>query len=97
MVSAGKALDAIPFTAKAVHIGCIKNVVVYLVFLDTAHPIQGRVNKAWNLIDEIELEIVDNFCYLGDSLNSESGSDASIVTRVRAAWGKSCQLFPLLT
>ena len=65
--------------------------------LGTARPIESRMCKKWNFADDVELEIVDSFCYLGDSLNSEGGSDASIVTRVRSAWGKFRQLLPLLT
>ena len=43
----------------------------------------------WDLtINDTELEIVENFCYLGDSLNAKGGSDASIVTQLRTAWGK---------
>ena len=53
--------------------------------LGTACPIENRVNKKWNLTDDTELDIVDTFCYLGDSLNSEGRSDASIVTHVRTA------------
>ena len=65
--------------------------------LGTARPIENRVNKKWNLTDDTELEIVDTFFYLGDSLNSEGGSDACIVTHVRTAWAKFRQLLSLLT
>ena len=65
--------------------------------LGTACPIENRVNKKWNLTDDTELDIVDTFCYLGDSLNSEGRSDASIVTHVRTAWAKFRQLLSLLT
>ena len=56
------------------------------------------MSKKLNLYYVIELEIVDNFFYLGKSLNSKGGSDVSIVTQVRTTWGKiferniGCQL-----
>ena len=43
------------------------------------------------------LEVVENFCYLGDMLGSEGGVERSIITRVGTAWRKFRELLSLLT
>ena len=45
----------------------------------------------------IDLDIVDSFCYLGDTIDAGGGCEASATARIRAAWGKFRQLLPLLT
>lgn len=60
-------------------------------------PITGNANKNFQLSNGAVLDIVDSFCYLGDTLDAGGGCEASITARVRAAWGKFRQLLPLLT
>ena len=43
------------------------------------------------------MEVVDTFCYLGDTINGGGGCSPSVVKRVRAAWGKFRELLPLVT
>jgi len=43
------------------------------------------------------LEIVDNFCYLGDMLSVDGDADAAVEARIRIGWNKFRHLVPLLT
>ena len=43
------------------------------------------------------LEVVENFCYLGDMLGSEEGVERSVITMVGTAWRKFRELLSLLT
>jgi len=43
------------------------------------------------------LEVVDNFCYLGDMLSVDGDADAAVEDRIRIGWNKFRQLVPLLT
>ena len=60
-------------------------------------PIISNADKDFQLSNGADLDIVDSFCYLGDTLDAGGGCEAGITTRVRAAWGKFRQLLPLLT
>ena len=62
-----------------------------------ARPIDGRPQEKWTLAEGEELEVVDTFCYLGDTINGGGGCSPSVVKRVRAAWGKFRELLPLVT
>ena len=42
-------------------------------------------------------EVVDTFCYLGDTLGSGGGVDAAVTARVRRGWQKFKELLPFLT
>ena len=43
------------------------------------------------------LEVVPEFCYLGDMLSAGGGCELAAITRCKCAWGKFRQLLPLLT
>jgi len=43
------------------------------------------------------LELVDEFCYLGDMLSVDGDADAAVETRIRIGWNKCRQLVQLLT
>jgi len=43
------------------------------------------------------LEVVDKFCYLGDTLSVDGDADAAVEARIRIGWNKFRQLVPLLT
>ena len=62
-----------------------------------ARPIDGRPNTKWTLNGDSELDMVDHFCYLGDTIGAGGGCDLSITARIRSAWGKFRELLPLLT
>ena len=44
-----------------------------------------------------KLEVVQEFCYLGDMLSAGGGCELAAITRCKCAWGKFQQLLPLLT
>ena len=44
-----------------------------------------------------KLELVDEFCYLGDMLSVDGDADAAVEARIRIGWNKFRQLVPLLT
>jgi len=43
------------------------------------------------------LEVVTEFCYLGDMLSSGGGCDLAATVRCKTAWGKFRELLPVLT
>ena len=48
-------------------------------------------------VDGTELEMVDRFCYLGDTISSGGGATASVVARIGVGWRKFRELKPILT
>ena len=48
-------------------------------------------------LGNIEYEVVDQFCYLGDMLSERGGAEACSISRVRAGWKKCRELLSLLT
>ena len=63
----------------------------------TARPIDGRPRNEWLLMQDKKLDVVDSFCYLGDTIGAGGGCDLSVITRIRSAWGKFRELLPILT
>ena len=49
------------------------------------------------VLDGDTLDMVDKFCYLGDTLGAGGGARECTVTRVRCAWKKFRELLPVLT
>ena len=47
--------------------------------------------------ENVELEVVDEFCYLGDMFCAGGGCDRAIITRCSVAWGKFRKLLPILS
>ena len=45
----------------------------------------------------VKLECVSKFCYLGDTLGAGGGVEEAARARVRCAWAKFRELFPILT
>ncbi|MES9950323.1 MAG: reverse transcriptase domain-containing protein, partial [Candidatus Thiodiazotropha sp.] len=64
--------------------------------LGTARPIDGRTETEVTVGNE-KLEVVPEFCYLGDMLSAGGGCELAAVTRCKCAWSKFRQLLPLLT
>jgi len=51
-----------------------------------------------NIGASAKLEVLDEFCYLGDDMLSVDGdADAAVEARIRVGWNKFRQLVPLLT
>ena len=48
-------------------------------------------------VDSVKLEVVDEFCYLGDMLGAGGGCANAITNRCGIAWGKFRNLLPILT
>ena len=64
--------------------------------LGTARAIDGRRSLEVEVGNE-KLEVVPEFCYLGDMLSARGGCELAEITRCKCAWGKFRQLLPLLT
>ena len=47
----------------------------------TARPIDGRPQNEW-LVQDKNLDVVDSFCYLGDTIGAGGGCDLSVITRI---------------
>ena len=63
---------------------------------DLARPIDGRVITEV-VVDGKNLEVVDQFCYLGDMIASGGGCMSAITNRCRVAWASFKKLLPVLT
>ena len=59
-------------------------------------PIDGRTVTS-DKVDDSTLEVVSEFCYLGDVLDAGGGCTRAITARCCAAWGKFKKLRPILT
>ena len=64
--------------------------------LGTARTIDERQSLEVEVGNE-KLEVVPEFCYLGDMLSAGGGCKLAAITRCKCAWGKFRQLLPLLT
>ena len=64
--------------------------------LGTARAIDGRQSLEVEVGNE-KLEVVPEFCYLGDMLSAGGGCELAAITRCKCVWGKFQQLLPLLT
>ena len=50
----------------------------------TARPIDGRpINEVF--VDEVKMDVVPSFCYLGDMLSAGGGCDLAVTTRCSVA------------
>ena len=62
----------------------------------TACPIDGRpINEVF--VDEIKMDVVPSFCYLGDMLSAGGDCHLAVTTRCSVAWGKFRKLLLILT
>ena len=64
--------------------------------LGTARAIDEREVSEVEVGNE-KLEVVPEFCYLGDMLSAGGGCELAAITRCKCTWGKFRQLLPLLT
>ena len=64
--------------------------------LGTARAIDGGQSLEVGVGNK-KLEVVPEFCYLGDMLSAGGGCELAAITRCRCAWGGFRQLLPLLT
>ena len=68
-------------------VGCLTNIV----------PDIPTDTKSMDIGDGTLLEKVEQFCYLGDMLDTNGGAELAVTTRVRCAWQKFRELSPFLT
>ena len=61
-----------------------------------ARPIDGRPLQEISL-GEDKLEVVADFCYLGDVISAGGGCELATITRCKIAWRKFRELIPILT
>jgi hypothetical protein len=57
----------------------------------------ARTKASTLLQQDVELERVDKFCYLGDMISAEGGAGDAVRTRVKSAWAAFRELCPILT
>jgi len=61
------------------------------------NPVTSASRTSVNIGTSANLELVDEFCYLGDMLSEDGDADAAVKARIRIGWNKFRQLVPLLT
>jgi hypothetical protein len=59
--------------------------------------VTGKASREFILSETDRLEIVEKFCYLGDTFGKAGGAEEASRTRVKCAWGKFRELGPILT
>ena len=108
MVSVSQELVALmQSSVVAASAGCIRNAVALrdpctLTLSSSAPDALGLLGLLMKEVSEVEvghekLEVVPEFCYLGDMLSAGGGCELAAITRCKCAWGKFRQLLPLLT
>ena len=58
------------------------------------NPVTSTGHTSVDIGTSANLDLVDEFCYLGDTLSVDA--DAAVEGRIRAGWNKFRQLVPLL-
>ena len=48
-------------------------------------------------LDGQATEVVQKFCYLGDTIEAQGGARAGVIARVKSGWSKFRELLPFLT
>jgi len=61
------------------------------------NPVTGTRCTSVDIGVNANLELVDQFCHLGDMLSVDRDADAAVETRIQMGWNKFRQLVPLLT
>jgi len=64
---------------------------------DCSNPVISTGHTSVDIDASADLEVVDQFCYLGDMLSVNGDADAAVEARNRIGWSKFRQLVPLLT
>ena len=61
------------------------------------HPVNGTGCASVDIDVNENLQLVDNFCHLGDMMSVDRDDDATVETRILTGWNKFRQLIPVLT
>jgi len=106
VVSVVEALVIIQYSVLVVRSGYTGNVVVLRVarivmksFIcrGCVNIVTGTGRTSVDIGGDANLELVDKFCYLGDTLSVDGDADAAVKTRIQIGWNKFRQLVSLLT
>jgi len=62
-----------------------------------SNPVTSTSHTSVDIGANANLELVDNFCYLGDMLSVDGDADAAVEARIRIGRNKFGYLVPLLT
>ena len=68
--------------------GSMYKVMTTFVCRGCVNPITGTGRTSVDIGGDANLELVDKFCYLGDTLSVEGEADAAVETRIRIGWNK---------
>jgi len=61
-----------------------------------SNPVTSRGCTSVDTGASANLELVNTFCYVGDTLSVDGDADAAVEARIRIGWNKFRQLVPLL-
>jgi len=77
--------------------GSIYKVMRSFICRGCSNPVISTGHRSVDIGASANLEVVDKFCYLGDTLSVDRDADAAVEARIRIGWNKFRQLVPLLT
>jgi len=63
---------------------------------DCMNPVTGTGCTSVDIGGDVNLELLDKFCYLGDVLSVDGDADAAVETRIQIGWNKFRQLVPCI-
>jgi len=61
------------------------------------NPVTSTSHTSVDIGVSANLELVDNFCYLGDMFSVDGDAVAAVEARIQMRWNKQRWLVPLLT
>jgi len=77
--------------------GSVYKVMRSFICRGCSNPVISTGHTSVDIAASANLEVVDNFCYLGDMLSVDRDADETAEARIRIEWNKFRQLVPLLT
>jgi len=77
--------------------GSMYRVMKSFICRGCSNPVTSTGRTSVDIGASANLEFVDKFCYLGDTLSVDGDADAAVEARIRIGWNKFLQLVPLLT
>ena len=77
--------------------GSVYKVMWSFIYRGCSNPVISTGHTSVDISASANLEVVDKFCYLGDTLSVDGDADAAVEARIRIGWNKFKQLVPLLT
>ena len=77
--------------------GSMYKVMKSLICRGCSNPVISTGHTSVDIGASANLEVVDEFCYLGDVMSVDGDADAAVEARLRIEWNKFRQSVPLLT